>query len=138
MSENTQALRGYAGIWVRSPRDVGVSEGLSPQSGRITPGFSQHAAWRRTPAKWEGSEATQDLHPREGVVGKVPPEQKVLFTGQLCAQDSLGGDPVYLSPSQSKACLLSIPSQKTGWGPSSEWFSAMLTGPRGQRDPWRQ
>lgn len=51
----------------------------------------------------------QDLRPLGDAVVKIRPERKVLSTGQLCAQDSLGGDPVYLIAGQSKALSGSRP-----------------------------
>lgn len=81
---------------------------------------SKHAAWRKTPGKQEGSGGhtggtgtTQDLSPLGDAVVKIRPERKILSTRQLCAQDSLGGNPVYLSAGQSKVLSGSRPRKSS-------------------------
>lgn len=80
----------------------------------------KHAAWRKTPGKQEGSGGhvggtgtTQDLSLLGDAVVKIRPERKVLSTRQLCARDSLVGDPVYLSAGQSKALSGSGPKKSS-------------------------
>lgn len=90
--------------------------------------------------KLEGSQgdsgASQDFGKGGGAMVKVRHEQKVLSSGQLCAQD-IGWDPG-LSQSCAVEVLARIPIQKTLCRPSTSLLRALPKSPQGQRDPWRR